>query len=107
MKLKISSFGPVSVCILLTAAGWAHAGLNLVGSGNVVGLNLVVNGSFEIGSPAPGTANNAFWANPSSTPYSPIPGWTGTGPSDNYALWGSDEVIGPFHLRGSDVIPNG
>src|SRR5580765_4581403 len=100
-------FSAASLCTLLGSAGSALASLTLVGSGNIGGVNLVVNGSFENGSPALGTANNAYWANPSSSPYSPIPGWTASGPSDNYALWGSDEVNGPFHLRASDVIPDG
>jgi hypothetical protein len=107
MNRKSSLAIVISVSFFLGYANRLNASLNLVGSGNVVGLNLVANGSFEIGSPSPGTANNAFWANPSSSPYSPIPGWSATGPSDNYAVWGSDEVIGPFHLRNSDIIPHG
>src|SRR5438046_2685755 len=105
MNFKSVSFLAVSVCVFLIAADRAEASLNLVGSGSVTGPNLVVNGSFEAGSPGTGTANNAYWANPSYLPYSPIPGWTASGPADNYALWGSDEVIGPFHLRSSDIIP--
>ena len=107
MRPTASALLAVSAIIVLTPTYQANASLTLVGSGNVLGPNLVVNGSFETGSPASGSANNAFWANPSSTPYSPIPGWIGTGPTDNYAVWGSDETSGPFHLRGSDIIPAG
>ncbi len=107
MHSRIWSLVAVSISVWLTHLDRANASLTLVGSGNVLGLNLVVNGSFEIGSPGTGIANNAYWANPSSSPYSPISGWTATGPADNYALWGSDEISGPFHLRHSDILPDG
>src|SRR6185369_13472612 len=86
----------------------ARASLNLVGSGNAPGVNLVANGSFEIGSPGPGLANQVYWATGTPlTPFLSIPSWTGTGQANNYALWGSDELTGPFHLRSSDILPDG
>lgn len=107
MHSRVSFLVVVSISVWFSHSDRANASLTLVGSGNVPGANLVANGSFEIGSPGTGIANNAYWANPSSSPYSPIPAWTATGPADNYALWGSDEISGPFHLRNSDTIPDG
>jgi hypothetical protein len=86
----------------------AEASLTLIGSGNALGPNMVVNGSFETGSPGPGLANQTYWATGTpGTPFLNIPGWTGSGQANNYALWGSDETTGPFHLRNSAILPDG
>ena len=102
------SFRPLVVSSLLTLQLPCLAGLNLIGSGNWTGPNLIVNGSFELGHPGPGLANNQFWATGTGgTPYLPIPGWNGSGPADNYAVWGSDQSTPAFRLRNSDVLPDG
>ena len=85
------------------------ASLTLVGSANCPpSQNLVVNGSFENGHPGTGPANQQYWATGTGgTPFLGIPGWSGSGPANNYALWGSDQTTGPFHLRDSDILPDG
>jgi hypothetical protein len=96
------------VACLAGANPAARASLNLVGSANYSGPNLVANGSFENGHPGPGMANWQYWASGTTgTPFLSIPGWTGTGQPANYATWGSDETSGPFHMHYSDVIPDG
>src|SRR5205085_5577723 len=68
--------------------------------------NLVVNGSFETGAPAPGFANQLYWATgTTNTPFSVPPGWTSAGQPQTYALWGSDAPAAG--IINSDVIPNG
>src|SRR5262245_24689686 len=75
----------------------ARASLTLLSGpqqGTHVG-NLVVNGSFEAGAPAPGFANQLFWATgTSNTPFGVPGGWTSSGASSTYALWGGDGISG-------------
>jgi hypothetical protein len=87
----------------------AQASLTLVGSGNYPSAgNLVVNGSFENGHPGPGGINQRHWAAGTSlTPFLLIPGWTGLGQPGTYAMWGSDQPVGPFTARSSDYLPDG
>ena len=67
--------------------------------------NLVTNGSFENGAPAPGST--VFWATGTTlTPYAVPPGWSASGAPRSYAMWGSD-VGSPVRLRISDVLPDG
>lgn len=68
--------------------------------------NLVTNGSFETNAPAPGYANKVYWATGTSlTPFAVPAGWTSSGTSQTYALWGSDGA--GLGMNGSDVIPDG
>jgi hypothetical protein len=69
--------------------------------------NLVINGSFETGAPAPGPANYIYWATgTSSMPYAVPAGWSASGSANNYAKWGSDSGS-LLQLLGSDVLPDG
>jgi hypothetical protein len=68
--------------------------------------NLVTNGSFENGAPAPGNANQVYWATgTTNTPFAVPPGWTSSGQPSTYALWGSDAPAGGLIF--SDTIPDG
>jgi hypothetical protein len=81
--------------VLSSGLGTTHAG------------NLVTNGSFEIGAPASGTANQLYWATgTSNTPFAVPPGWTSSGAPPSYAVWGNDATL-PQSLRGSDDLPDG
>jgi len=98
----------IAVLFLLNTVSPLKASLTLVGAGNYAGVNLVNNGSFEIGHPGPGNANYQMWAVGSAgTPFLSIPGWNGTGQPSTYAVWGSDQTSGPFHTEASDVLPDG
>jgi len=69
--------------------------------------NLVTNGSFEIGAPAPGIANEVYWATGTTyTPFAVPPGWTSSGAASTYALWGSDGII-TQGINYSAVLPDG
>ena len=69
--------------------------------------NLVTNGSFETGAPAPGSANYVYWATgTTNTPYAVPAGWSSSGWHDNYAKWGADS-LSLLQLLGSDVLPDG
>jgi hypothetical protein len=69
--------------------------------------NLVTNGSFETGAPAPGSANYVYWATGTAgLPYAVPAGWTASGSPNNYAKWGADSPS-PLQLLGSDVLPDG
>lgn len=68
--------------------------------------NLVTNGSFEIGAPAP-NGPVTFWATGSSaTPFAVPAGWTSSGTSSTYASWGSTGT-GPYQTQSSDNLPDG
>jgi len=68
--------------------------------------NLVVNGSFETGAPAPGFS--VYWATgTTSTPFAVPAGWTSSGTAANYAVWGSDQVSSPYTTEGSATLPDG
>lgn len=67
----------------------------------------MANGSFEIGAPAPGIANEVYWATGTAlAPFSVPSGWTTSGGPSSYALWGSDGTL-PESINGSDALPDG
>jgi len=69
--------------------------------------NLVTNFSFENGAPAPGFANQLFWATGTAdTPFASPPGWITSGATQTYAQWGSDGVVGQG-INFSDLLPDG
>ncbi len=94
---------------VLALASIAGAQLTLLPSGPQIGThvgNLVTNGSFELPGGGPGPAQ-PFWATgTANTPLAVPPGWTSSGPSTNYAVWGRD-AGSPFRLRNSGVLPDG
>lgn len=97
-------------CVLLVVSSLpAYGAMTLLSgpsSATHVG-NLVTNGSFEIGAPAPGPANYVYWATGTAyTPYAVPAGWSASGSANNYAKWGSDGPS-PVQLLGSDVLPDG
>ena len=101
-----SSLRTVGYCALTTGliAPAAQAALNFNPAIPPLNrsANLVANGSFEIGGPG---SSNRFWATgPSSSPFAVPPGWSSSGPSQNYAVWGNQ---GTLRLRDSDVYPDG
>jgi hypothetical protein len=95
---------------LITSAGLgsvaeARAQLTLLPAGPQLGThvgNLVVNGSFE--SPGPGTTLVAWATGSLITPFGVPPGWTSSGGSSNYAVWGRQ---GGNRIRNSDLFPDG
>jgi hypothetical protein len=95
--------------VILATTGSADAAMTLLTGPSMcshVG-NLVTNGSFEIGAPAPGSANYVYWATgTSSLPYAVPAGWSASGSPNNYAKWGADS-LSPLQLLGSDVLPDG
>src|SRR4051794_38483447 len=98
----------LSCCGLVGLTANANASLTLLTGPPVathVG-NLVTNGSFETGAPAPGSANYVYWATgTTNTPFAPIPSWNSLGTAFNYALWGADNAVSPFTTESSDVLP--
>lgn len=82
-------------CALASLAGAAQASITQVigpQSATHVG-NLVTNGSFETGAPAPGLSNLVYWASgTTNSPFSVPTGWTSSGQPASYAYWGSDGV---------------
>lgn len=100
--------GAVAMVSVATAA---QASMTLL-SGPPVGThvgNLVTNGSFEIGAPAPGSANYRLWATGTmlSGAFGVPGGWSSSGQTNSYAYWGSDFAGGPYVLRSSGVLPDG
>jgi len=97
------------VTAIVVAARSAQAGMTLLSGPPTcthVG-NLVTNGSFETGAPAPGAGNYVYWATgTSSLPYAVPPGWSASGSPNNYAKWGADSPS-PLQVLGSDVLPDG
>lgn len=68
--------------------------------------NLVTNGSFEVGAPAP--ASIVFWATgTANVPFAMPGGWSSSGSSQAYAYWGSTEGTPPYRTAGSGVLPHG
>lgn len=98
----------ICCALVLSAAARAHGALAISsGLGTIHAGNLVANGSFETGAPPNGTANQLYWATGTSlTPFSVPPGWTSTGASSSYALWGND-ATSPQSIQGSDGLPDG
>ncbi|MBK9127665.1 MAG: PEP-CTERM sorting domain-containing protein [Phycisphaerales bacterium] len=100
---------PMLTAIWVNAA--ANAGLTLLPVGPMQGThagNLVVNGSFEQGAPAPGFGNIQFWATGTALlPFAVPGGWSSSGSSQAYAYWGSSETTAPYRTAGSDVLPDG
>ena len=74
--------------------------------GNNSSNNLVTNGSFEIGAPAP-NGPITFWATGASgTPFAVPAGWPSSGTSSTYASWGGPGA-GPYNTRSSADLPDG
>jgi len=96
----------VGIAVLLLAAHPAHASLILLyptPAASQVG-NLVVNGSFELGTPC------GFWATGTTdTPFALPNGWSSAGASQNYASWCHDSYPSgpPWRFFGSDWLPDG
>ncbi len=107
--LSFCARAPFALLALAAAAHPAHASLTLLSGppqGTHVG-NLVTNGSFETGAPAPGFANQLYWATgTANTPFGVPTGWTSSGAPQTYALWGSDGISGQG-VNFSDVLPDG
>ncbi|MBL0928122.1 MAG: PEP-CTERM sorting domain-containing protein [Phycisphaerales bacterium] len=104
-----------AVAVICTAAASAHAGLTVLGPGPMLATpagNLVTNGSFEFRNaalqPGPGSTGSAVaWATGTSlTPFAVPYGWTSSGGTNTYALWGGN-LGSPVTLRGSAPLPDG
>ena len=89
-------------------ASQARASLTLAsGLGTTHAGNLVSNGSFETGAPPNGMANTVYWATGTAlSPFAVPPGWTSSGATSSYALWGNDATV-PQSIQGSDGLPDG
>ncbi len=95
------------VTVLALTAGSAAASLTLTsGLGCDRTQNLVVNGSFEDGAPAPDGARYYWATGTANTPFAVPGGWQSSGATETYATWGNDGV-GPATINGSDVFPDG
>jgi hypothetical protein len=99
--------------LLCGIASAAQASLTLVPTtpASHVG-NLVVNGSFEDvtggGPPGGGPGNWRLWATGTTLaapPFAVPNGWTSSGNTNSYAMWGNDG--GPLTMRNSDLLPDG
>jgi len=94
--------------VISAAPPHAHGSLNMgtsLGTSHVG--NLVTNGSFETAAPAPGISNEVYWASGTSlSPFAVPTGWTSSGGTTSYALWGSDGTV-PQSINGSDGLPDG
>jgi hypothetical protein len=105
--MKPTKLLATGAAVLLMTHASAEASMTLLSGPSTathVG-NLVTNGSFENGAPAPGTFQ--FWATGTTlTPFAVPPGWASSGAPGTYAMWGSDPGS-PVRLRQSDVLPDG
>lgn len=93
---------------LLAAAGSASASLTLL-SGPQQGVhvgNLVVNGSFEVGAPAPNGPVNYWATGTTNTPFGVPGGWSSSGAPATYAYWGSTGS-GPYYTNFGAALPDG
>lgn len=105
-------FRNLYLCVALwmaAVATSAHAAMTLLPTSSCSHTgNLVTNGSFETGAPAPGFGNELRWATGTTlTPFGVPPGWTSSGAPNTYAIWGADSSTPPYRLRFSDVLPDG
>lgn len=86
----------------------AAAQLTLLPAGPQLGVhagNLVTNGSFEVGGPAPGILH---WATGTTlTPFGVPPGWSSSGSPLTYANWGGSAASGPSSVATSVPLPDG
>lgn len=97
----------VTAAVLVTASS-AQAALTLL-SGPQLGThtgNLVTNGSFEIGAPAPNGPVNVWATGTTLTPFAVPPGWSSSGAPQTYAWWGG-QGVGPYTTAGSANLPDG
>ncbi len=98
----------VWACALAVFATGARASLTLNTGAQVAthAGNLVTNGSFETGAPAPGSANFVYWATGTTNlPFAVPAGWISSGQPQTYAFWGSD---GPgLGVNFSAALPDG
>lgn len=108
MRIVLSTLSTCFGCALvLCPTSLTQAALTIAsGLGTTHVGNIVVNGSFELAAPPDGLANANFWANPSNSPYVVPPGWLSSG-ANSTARWGNDGMPTPYHLRLSDVLPDG
>jgi len=86
----------------------ARAQLTLLPSGPMIAdrsSNLVVNGSFELPGSGPGSLQPNWIAGSSAYQVTP-PGWTSSGSTSSYGVWGNDGPGAP-RLRNSDFLPHG
>jgi hypothetical protein len=87
----------------------AWGSLTLLPAGPQLGnnaSNLVTNGSFEVGAPAP-NGPITFWATgTTNAPFAVPAGWTSSGAASTYANWGSTGT-GPYTIAGSANLPDG
>ncbi len=98
----------LTLAVLCITLGTAEASFTLNTGAQIATQtgNLVTNGSFETNAPAPGFANQLYWATgTTNTPFAVPPGWTSAGQPQTYALWGDSSGTGSHH--GSDTIPDG
>jgi hypothetical protein len=98
----------IATAAVLVTASSAHAALTLL-SGPQLGThtgNLVTNGSFETGAPAP-NAPVLHWATGTTlTPFGVPPTWSSSGATNTYAYWGGVGG-GPYTIATSDYLPDG
>jgi hypothetical protein len=108
MSFRLIGAG-ISFCLIVGCCASARAAL-VLNTGPQIATqagNLVTNGSFETGAPAPGFANALYWATgTTNTPFAVPAGWTSTGQPSTYAYWGADGISGQG-TNFSDVLPNG
>jgi hypothetical protein len=95
--------------LLALAAGAATASatiLSVAGNDTLVGnrpANLIFNGSFEADGGL--AANNSYWATGTGlSPAMSLTGWTASGQTNSYAIWGNDGLGG---VKGSAGLPDG
>ncbi len=103
---RLSAFACCAAAVA-SFTGSASASLTFLGPSPALNraANLVANGSFEGGAPAPGV--RVPWASPSFASYSVPPGWSSSGvDGSTYASWGSDgsAITG---ILGSAPFPHG
>lgn len=97
---------PICAMLLVLACSTAKAGLtfNPAPSALSHALNLVNNGSFELGAPVLGSP--VVWAQGPTGGPAVIPFWNVSGTLSTYATWGGSGVSGQG-IRGSAAFPDG
>ncbi|PWU12949.1 MAG: hypothetical protein C5B50_20390 [Verrucomicrobia bacterium] len=98
---------PLAIFALAACAASSFGSvLSVAGNDTLVGnraANLITNGSFEADGGV--ATNGAYWATGTTlTPTVSLTGWTASGQSQTYAIWGSDGFGG---IKNSAMFPHG
>ena len=97
-----------ALALAVGIAATSGAIVSVAGNDTLVGnrpANLITNGSFEADDGV--ATNGSYWATGTTlSPAMSLTGWSASGQSNSYAIWGSDGANG-IRIQLSDVLPHG